>query len=182
MRPLIVTIVLLAACRAAPAPSPYADQPASSVRGLSAQEVSDLLAGRGAGYARTAELNSYPGPRHVLDFGAQLGLTPDQRTRAERIFTGMQQEAQRLGAEIVAREGALSDAFAARAISAAGIDARVDSLAALYGRLRATHLRAHLDMTGLLRPDQVKTYDRLRGYADSTARHDGGHGHGNRDS
>ena len=40
--------------------SPYVAQQNSPVRGLSAQEVDDLLAGRGAGYARTAELNNYP--------------------------------------------------------------------------------------------------------------------------
>jgi hypothetical protein len=46
-------------------PSPYVPELASPVRGLSAQEVDDLLNGRGAGYARTAELNGYPGPRHM---------------------------------------------------------------------------------------------------------------------
>ena len=178
MRFLLVPVLLLAACRGAPAPSPYAGQPASPVRGLSAQEVADLLAGRGAGYARTAELNSYPGPRHVLDFGPKLELTVAQRAGTERVFGRMQREAQRLGAEIVAREGALSDAFAARTISPAQLEARVDSLAILYGRLRAAHLRAHLETTGLLRPDQVRAYDRLRGYADSAAAHDGSHDHG----
>jgi hypothetical protein len=47
--------------------SPYVGQLNSPVRGLSSQEVDDMLNGRGAGYARTAELNNYPGPRHVLD-------------------------------------------------------------------------------------------------------------------
>jgi hypothetical protein len=176
MRLLPVTALLLA-CSGAP-PSPYAGQPASPVRGLSAQEVADLLAGRGAGYARTAELNSYPGPRHVLDLGAQLELTAEQRATTERVFTTMQQEAQRLGTVIVARERALSAAFATRTISAAVLAARVDSLAFLYGRLRATHLQAHLAVTGLLRSDQVRAYDRLRGYADSAGTHDGNHEHG----
>ena len=37
--------------------SPYIAQLNSPVRGLSPQEVDDLLNGRGAGYARAAELN-----------------------------------------------------------------------------------------------------------------------------
>ncbi|MCV4784044.1 DUF305 domain-containing protein, partial [Escherichia coli] len=57
----------------AAAPSPYVAQLESPVRGLSAQEVEDLLAGRGAGYARTPELNGHPGPAHVLEFKEQLG-------------------------------------------------------------------------------------------------------------
>lgn len=178
MRPLLVLVLLGAACRAAPTPSPYAGQPASPVRGLTAQEVSDLLAGRGAGYARTAELNSYPGPRHAIDMARQLDLSAQQLAAAERVFAGMQRAAQRLGTDIVSRERALSEAFAARHIAPAELDARVDSLGALYGRLRATHLRAHLDMTALLTPEQVRVYDRLRGYGDSTAAHSGSHEHG----
>lgn len=178
MRPIHLVVLAAVACRAAPTPSPYAGQPESPVRGLSAQEVTDLLAGRGAGYARTAELNSYPGPRHVLDMGAALELTPAQRSAAQAVFDRMQHEAQRLGADIVARERALSEAFAGHAISATELDARVDTIGALYARLRATHLRAHLETTALMRPEQIRAYDRLRGYGDSTAAHGDTHSHG----
>jgi len=177
MRNLLAFLIFSAACRAAPTPSPYIAQQDSPVRGLSAQEVADLLAGRGAGYARTAELNSYPGPRHVLDLAARLDLTEDQRARTQRIFDAMQAEARVIGAAIVAREGVLSQAFAEHAMDARTLTARVDSLAVLYGRLRATHLRAHLETTALLRPEQVQAYHRLRGYADSAAAHDA-HQHG----
>jgi Spy/CpxP family protein refolding chaperone len=175
MRPFLAVLLVSAACQAAPTPSPYAGQTESPVRGLTAQEVADLLAGRGAGYARTAELNSYPGPRHVLDFGARLDLTPAQHAQMQAIFDRMQREAQRLGADIVARERALSEAFAGRNLSAPDLDAAVDTLGALYARLRATHLRAHLEATALLSPDQIRAYDRLRGYGDST--HPGSHDH-----
>ena len=177
MRSLLVILLVGAACRGAPAPSPYAGQPDSPVRGLTAQEVADLLAGRGAGYARTAELNSFPGPRHVLDLGPGLDLTAQQRAATQVVFERMQRTAQRLGAEIVARERVLSDAFAARTIAAAQLAAQVDSLGALYARLRAVHLGAHLETTALLRADQVQAYDRLRGYADSTGAHSGSHAH-----
>ncbi|MCQ3975466.1 MAG: hypothetical protein DPW09_18650 [Anaerolineae bacterium] len=61
--------------------SPYVAQLDSSVRGLSSQEVDDLLNGRGAGYARMAELNSYPGPRHVLDCNYSPNSTPRYASR-----------------------------------------------------------------------------------------------------
>jgi len=176
MRPTLLFLLALAACRPdAPARSPYAGQEASPVRGLTATEVADLLAGRGAGYARTAELNSYPGPRHVLDFGTGLELTAAQQAQLQAIFDRMQQEAQRLGTEIVERERALSAAFAAHTISAERLAAGVDSLGVRYARLRATHLQAHLETTALLRPEQIRAYDRLRGYGDSTGAHNGSH-------
>jgi hypothetical protein len=95
----------------------------------------------------------------------------------QAIFDRMQQEAQRLGADIVAGERALSEGFAGRALSAADLEARVDSLGALYAQLRATHLRAHLETTALLRPEQVRRYDRFRGYGDGTESHADSHAH-----
>ncbi len=55
--------------------SPYIEQLDSPVRGLSEEEVDNLLNGKGPGYARMAELNGYPGPRHVLDLRSQLNLS-----------------------------------------------------------------------------------------------------------
>lgn len=152
--------------------SPYLAQQASPVRGLSAQEVDDLLNGRGAGFARTAELNSYPGPRHVLDMRAQLGLSEAQADGAQRIFSSMQREAKRLGEEIVSRERALGAAFSERRITGATLQADVAALGLLYGRLRATHLAAHLELTALLTREQIAKYDAMRGYGEEH-RHSG---------
>jgi hypothetical protein len=156
--------------------SPYAAD-SSPVRGLTAREVDDLLNGRGAGFARTAELNSYPGPRHAIDMADDLDLTSDQRAAADRIFEGMTAEARRLGQEIVERERQLSAAFAERRITAEGLSAEAESLGVLYGRLRAVHLAAHLALTRALSADQVRRYDRLRGYH-ATGDGPDAHGHG----
>lgn len=42
-------------------------------------QIADLIAGRGMGLALAAELNSYPGPSHVLELGDALGLTEKRR-------------------------------------------------------------------------------------------------------
>jgi uncharacterized protein (DUF305 family) len=148
------------------APSPYAAQVDSPVRGLSAQELDDLLAGRGMGYARMAELNSHPGPRHLLDLQEELNLSAGQVEKIEAVFAEMQAEAQQLGAQIVAQEQQLSTAFAEGAIDEAMLEAQVMALADLYGRLRATHLRAHLQVTPLLTAAQIAAYNEQRGYVD----------------
>lgn len=131
---------------------------------MTAREVDDLLNGRGAGFARTAELNGYAGPRHVLDMGDHLTLSAEQRTRIEAIFAAMDTDAKRLGAEIVDRERALAAAFAQHLVSSETLAARVDTLGTLYARLRARHLAAHVETTALLTPEQIGRYNDMRGY------------------
>jgi Spy/CpxP family protein refolding chaperone len=148
-----------------PTPSPYAAQAVVAIKALSPAEVDDLLAGRGMGFAKAAELNHYPGPRHVLDLGESLALTPGQRVRTERLFAGVQAAAQELGRRLVAAEAALDALFAAGRADEAAVADRVGEVARLEGELRRVHLSAHLEMRRLLAPEQVALYDRLRGYA-----------------
>lgn len=148
------------------AQSPYVTQLDSPVQGLSAQEVDDLLNGRGAGYARTAELNSYPGPRHVLDLKQQLSLSLEQEQQVEAIFRQMNTEAKQVGQDIVELEQQFSDTFAQGKVSEAEIEERTQRLALLYGQYRSVHLRPHLKVQQLLSSEQIAKYDELRGYSD----------------
>jgi hypothetical protein len=128
-------------------------------------EVDDLLNGRGMGLARAAELSGYPGPRHVLDLASELSLSEPVASETQAIFERMQVAAKKLGAEIVALELELGRAFMERTIDAPTIDERTREIAALQGELRAAHLRAHLELTALLSPQQIAAYNALRGYA-----------------
>jgi hypothetical protein len=60
--------------------SPYAGQERHDIKSLSPQEVTALLAGQGAGFAKAAELNGYPGPAHVIELADQLARTSDHTT------------------------------------------------------------------------------------------------------
>jgi len=144
--------------------SPYVEQLDSPVRGLSSQEVDDLLKGRGAGYARVAELNGYPGPRHVLDLKQELNLSTQQERETQIAFEQMQKEAERLGQVIVEREHELSRDFAKQVITDTQLQRQTQELAKLYSELRATHLLAHLRITPLLSAEQITKYNELRGY------------------
>lgn len=57
---------------------PYAGLETRQIKALSGEPVAELRAGEGMGLALAAELNGYPGPRHVLDLANQLGLTDEQ--------------------------------------------------------------------------------------------------------
>jgi len=116
------------------------------------------------GYAKAAELNHYPGPRHVLDLAAELELTPEQIGRSKAIFESMQAQAAALGRQFVEQEQALDRAFADGSIDTELLRALVSDLGDLQARIRYTHLVAHLEQKAVLTHHQVQLYDRLRGY------------------
>ncbi len=69
-----------------------------------------------------------------------------------------------IGAEIVELERQLDAGFARRTMTAEALDSTTSDIARLQGRLRAVHLRAHLEVAGVLSEAQRQDYDRLRGY------------------
>jgi Spy/CpxP family protein refolding chaperone len=162
-----------------PERSPYAGQERRSIKSLPEREVQDLLAGRGMGFAKAAELNRYPGPAHVLELADRLALTPDQRARTEMLFKTMESDARGLGKALVEQEHALDRLFAAGQITGEALAATVEQIGRLQGQLRRVHLETHLAQSGILTPEQIKRYGELRGYESPAAtKHDpGSHKH-----
>lgn len=144
--------------------SPYIGQERRTIKSLSDQEISDILAGKGLGFARPAELNHYPGPMHVLQFKEQLALTPDQTEKVQAIFDRMSREAKALGKEWIDRERALEGGFTGYAITADQVSAQTIAIGELQGKLRAVHLTAHVATRSVLTGQQIAKYDVLRGY------------------
>lgn len=144
---------------------PYAGQESRAIKALSEQELADLLAGRGMGLAKAAELNSYPGPSHALALRGQLGLDAAQVAALEDQKRRMAEAAVALGQQLVSVEGELDRLFAERRIDAATLQARTEEIGRLQGRLRAVHLATHLETRAVLSEAQVRRYDELRGYA-----------------
>lgn len=160
--------------------NPYSGLETREIKALSPDHVGDLLAGRGAGYALSAELNGYPGPRHVLDLSDELALDPEQRERTAALFAAMEAEARPLGAELMRREHELETMFRSRDIDETRLFAKTAEIGELEARLRATHLKYHISMAGLLSPAQRAAYDRLRGYGGAVQPEGGHQGHGAR--
>ena len=155
-----------------PAASPYAGEQQRAIKALSAQEVADLPAGRGMGLSKVAELNHFPGPAHVLELAAALQLSDAQVRQLRQQKEDMQQQAQRLGKEIIAGEAALDALFAARRTDDGTVRAMLADIGRLQGELRFVHVNAHLATTRLLSPQQVAAYDQMRGYtSDAPATH-----------
>jgi len=141
------------------APGPAAATSAASTAGYSAEErAAGLREGRGMGLAMPAESNGYPGPRHVLEVADQIGLSADQRARTQALFDGMQGEAQRLGAQLLAQEAELNAMFSEHRASPASLEAAARRIGETEAALKVTHLRTHLAMMDILTPDQVTRY------------------------
>ena len=155
-------------------PAPYAGLETRAIKALSPEQIEDYLNGEGMGFALAAELNHYPGPRHVLELADELSLTDDQRETAGRVFEQMKALAVTLGKEIVAKEGRLDTLFAKAQLDDETLSQVLTEIASLNGRLRYAHLRAHLAMKQVLTKHQIMLYDQLRGYGgDHDPRHHG---------
>ncbi len=174
-----VTASMLALTAMVSTESPYAGQERREIKALSAQEIEDFLGGAGMGYARAAELNRYPGPRHVLELASELVLTDGQAAGTRDIHAAMQSRAAALGAQLVSLEQELDRQFADESITAESLRQLVADIGALQAEIRYVHLSAHLEQTALLTREQAHRYVRLRGYGSSGksehARHGAGH-------
>jgi hypothetical protein len=156
-------------------PSPYAGLDSRPVKALSAEQIKGYLAGDGMMQALPAELNHYPGPRHVIALAGRLGLNEGQLSRIRRLEADMTGGAAVLGRAIVDQERALDRLFATGSAREVAVREAVSEIARLQGALRYTHLKYHLIVKSIVTPDQVAHYDRLRGYVRSGNAGDAGH-------
>lgn len=146
------------------AQSPYADEQGRQIKALSAERIAGLKAGRGLGYAKAAELNGYPGPKHVLELSDDLDLDADQIRRTEALHETVRESAGELGRDLIAVEAELEQAFAEKSMSRERLVELVSRSSRIEGRIRLIHLQAHLEQAELLDDEQVAEYMRLRGY------------------
>jgi hypothetical protein len=134
---------------------PYAGQQARSIKALPNEDIAALRAGDGMGMAKAAELNGYPGPRHVLDLSPELHLTDAQTKLVRGIRERMSAAAKPLGAALIERERVLDELFVKGAITAERLTVETAAIANIQGRLRAVHLAAHLKTRAVLNTEQL---------------------------
>jgi len=144
--------------------SPYVGQEKREIKALSLEDIEGLLEGRGMGFAKAAELNHYPGPKHVLELGKELHLSKEYLDRTKEIYDTMHEEAVWLGRKIVEKERSLDNLFANQKIDQKSLSDMTIEIGKLQAQLRAVHLKAHLDMKKILSSQQIDRYDTLRGY------------------
>ncbi len=172
MKYIYVALILIGASSAiASTQSPYIGEETNEIKSLSPGKINGLLQGSGMGFAKTAELNQYPGPRHVIDLAEQLHLSDQQIAQTNQVFEEMRENAVVLGKQLVEYERELDTLFSSGRISASKLDSLLLKIGATKARLRGTHLHAHLEMKKILSHHQVVMYDNLRGYSNGSGEH-----------
>lgn len=139
-----------------------------TIKSLSSEDILSLQTGTGdafGGIALLAELNGYPGPRHILDLANELGLSTEQKQNVTTIYNNMKNQAIKLGNEIISLEKTANDAFANKSITDSQLKQLIFESAQRYGQLRYVHLSTHLSMQNILTPEQISLYNQLRGYS-----------------
>ena len=176
MKRLAGTALLAAlALPAAAQHQPYAGQHERAIKALSADEVKQYLSGAGMGYAKSAELNRFPGPSHALELADELRLTGEQRKAIRQLMDAHKAEARAIGAKLLDAERALEHLFRSGNVSQAALAQAVAKAASLEAEYRLSHLETHRRLRPLLSEEQVGRYDLLRGYG--SAKSHGAHKH-----
>jgi Spy/CpxP family protein refolding chaperone len=151
-------------------PSPYSDEEMLRViKSLSLKDIAALQNGTGdafGGLAILAELNGYPGPTHILDLSSELNVTAAQEVRLGESYHAMNKQAKAIGAQIIAVEKEMNEAFSNKTITEDELRMLLERSADLYGQLRYVHLSTHLETVNVLTPEQIHVYNKLRGYYD----------------
>src|SRR5712672_2231941 len=165
----LVACLLAGSPLADSSPSPYAGQQTRPIKALSEEDIAALLNGEGMGMAKAAELNGYPGPKHVLTLANELKLTEAQRQQVQVIFEQMSAAARPLGMEIIGREVLLDRLFAKGEMTPDRLAVETAAIGTLEGSLRSVHLAAHLQTRALINSHQIALYNQLRGNESGTA-------------
>lgn len=144
--------------------SHYAGMEHREIKALSRDEINSYLNGEGMGYALAAELNQYPGPKHVLELANDLSLTLEQEQKTRNVYDDMHENAVGLGKELVQLESELDRMFQEGSINSSGLHAKLQEISSIQGQIRFAHLNAHLQMKEILTSDQIGKYQQMRGY------------------
>ncbi len=156
---------------------PYSGQQTRAIKSLSDREIEGYLKGKGMGFSKVAELNSYPGPRHVIDLADKLKLTSEQLFKSRLLYKQMLEQAKTLGRKYVAIEREIEMMFDSRSPDRGKLEILLSKSAYIRSQIRYSHIRAHIDQQQLLTKEQIAIYDTMRGYGRENSTGHGGMHH-----
>ena len=146
--------------------TPYAGMQNRAIKSLSDNDIKELRRGGGWGLALAAELNGMPGPAHMLELKEQIALNQNQVTKTQALLDDMRKAAIPTGERLIAAELALENAFAKGAVEEASLRRLLAEAESARTELRFIHLSQHSKTVQFLKPEQIKRYNILRGYAE----------------
>lgn len=145
--------------------SHYSSEAGNEIKALTSEQVTGYLTGEGMGLAKAAELNHYPGPKHVLNLVNELNLTQAQIDSTKKFVHSVKEEAVHIGKLIIEQEKQLNQLFSDGNADEESVQNLVNEIAKHQGELRFIHLNAHIKQKKILTTEQISLYDKLRGYS-----------------
>ena len=142
----------------------HSSEEGKKIKALTSEQINFYLNGDGMGLAKTAEMNHYPGPKHVLDLADQLNLDKAQIDSTQKIFNLMKEKAVHIGEIIIEKEKELDHLFKDNKAEEESLRNLVGEIAQYQGELRLIHLNSHVLQESILTSEQISIYDKLRGY------------------
>jgi len=161
---LLINTALVYADSAANYRSKYVGQELREIKTLSKEDIDELKNGEGWGLAKAAELNGVPGPAHLLEMKFEIQLSEKQIEQISDIYEKMKTDAISLGLKLIDLERELNRSFETGEIDEESLKGLLSRISDVYAQLRYTHLSAHLKTPSILTTDQIKLYNKLRGY------------------
>ena len=146
--------------------TPYAGMQNRAIKSLSDNDINELRRGGGWGLALAAELNGMPGPSHLLELKDEIPLASDQVNKTQVLLDEMRKAAVPAGERLIAAEKALESAFASGKVDESSLRRLLAEAERTRSELRFIHLSQHYKTVQFLKPEQIKRYSILRGYAD----------------
>jgi hypothetical protein len=107
-----------------------------------------------------------PGPAHLLELKDQIPLDSDQVAKTQALLDEMRKAAIPTGERLIAAEKALETAFAAGNVGESSLRRLLTEAESARTELRFVHLSQHYKTVEYLKPEQIKRYNILRGYAE----------------
>jgi hypothetical protein len=147
-------------------PTPYAGLQNRPIKSLSENDIQELRRGGGWGLALPAELNGMPGPVHLLELKDKIPLSQEQVPKIQALIDDMRKAAIPAGERLIAAEALIEAAFAGGSVGEASLRRLVTDAESARTELRFIHLSQHYKAAQLLKPEQIKRYNVLRGYAE----------------
>ncbi|MGV8879516.1 MAG: hypothetical protein ACOH2A_10835 [Sphingobacteriaceae bacterium] len=113
------------------------------------------------GMGKVAELNHFPAPQKVFELKSKLSLNMQQEADLQEIVKKLNFKVKEMGAFMIKNERMLDSLFRIGKVNDGLIIYYTNRYGLYEGELRNAILQAHLKTKKILKPAQLRKYDRL---------------------
>jgi len=134
------------------------------LKSLSKNHMSILEKGIALELTITSEINGFDEENYLLQMQDKISLVGKQQTNTNSEIDGIQNNAIKLGTELIYLEKQLNNAFSNKSINEMKLDQYISEIMNIRAKLRLVHLSTQLQVPNILKQEEVILYSSLRAY------------------